>query len=93
MPVNGESFLFWSVQYTKKGKVLRETGKISYSCLRELFNKSTNSWDSQLGFPVESFGLHRLGATAAANAQVPDRLLRNMIDGILKMPSQPRMVM
>ena len=69
MSVNDERFLFRPIQHTKNGEVLKGVGKISYSCLRELFNKKLK----QLGFPAESFGLHSLragGATAAANAKV-----------------------
>ena len=73
--VNDERFLFRPIQHTKNGEVLKGAGKISYSCLRELFNKKLK----QLGFPTESFGLHSLragGATTAANAKVPDRLFK-----------------
>ena len=71
-------FLFCPIQATKKGQVtkkgqtLRASGKISYSCLREAFRKKI----ANLGLPPEEFGLHSLragGATAAANAKVPDR--------------------
>ena len=55
-PLNNERFLFRPIQHTRKGEVLKGTGKISYSCLRELFNKKLK----QLGFPAESFGLHSL---------------------------------
>ena len=73
--VNDERFLFRPIQHTKNGEVLKGAGKISYSCLRELFNKKLK----QLGFPAESFGFHSLragGATAVANAKVPDRLFK-----------------
>ena len=75
MSTNDKRFLFQPIQHTKKGKVLREAGKISYSCLRELFNKKLRN----LGFPTESFCLHSLragGAIAAASAKVPDRLFK-----------------
>ena len=70
-----KKFLFWPIQSTKNGEVLRNAGKISYSCLLELFEKKLKS----LGFPSDSFALHSLragGATAAANAGVPDRLFK-----------------
>ena len=55
--------------------MLKGAGKLSYSCLGELFNEKLK----QLGFPAESFSLHSLragGATAIANAKVPDRLFK-----------------
>ena len=73
--LNDERFLFRPIQHTMKGEVLRRTGKISYSCLRELFNKKLR----QLGFPAQSFGLHSLRAgeaTATVDAKVPDRLFK-----------------
>lgn len=42
-----------------------------------------------MGYPAEKFGLHSLragGATAVANADVPDRLFKDIRDGNLKMP-------
>ena len=72
---NDECFLFRPIQKTKNGETLRQSGKISYSCLRDLFNKKLNS----LGFAATEFGLHSLragGATAAANAGIPDRLFK-----------------
>jgi len=74
-PLNDERFLFRPIQCTKNGEVLRSSGRISYSCLGELFKKKLKS----LGFPAKLFGLHSLragGATAAANAHVPDRLFK-----------------
>ena len=55
------------------GKGLRQSGKISYTCLREFFKKKV------LGLSPSNFGLHNLragGAAAAANAKVPDRLFK-----------------
>ena len=75
MLVNDERYLFQPIQHTKNGEVLRGAGKISYSILKELFNKKLK----QLGFPAESFGLHSLragGATIAANPKVPYRLCK-----------------
>ena len=67
--------LFRPIQSTKKGESLRDAGRISYSCLRDLFRKKL----ADLGFPPNEFGLHSLragGATAAANAKVPDRMFK-----------------
>ena len=86
-----QRFLFCPIQTTKKGQTLRESGKISYSCLREAFRKKI----ADLGLPPEEFGLHSLragGATAAANAKVPDRCFKrhgrwrseNAKDGYIK---------
>ena len=74
-PLDDGRFLFRLIQSTKNGKVLRSSGKISYSCLGELLKKKLKN----LGFPAKLFGLHSLragGATAAANAEVPDRLFK-----------------
>ena len=84
-------YLFRPIQKTKKGEVLRESGQISYSCLRDLFRKKLDF----LGFPSGDFGLHSLragGASAATNAKVPDRLFNrhgrwkseNAKDGYIK---------
>ena len=67
--------LFRPIQSTKKGDSLRDTGRINYSCLRDLFRKKL----ANLCFSPEEFGLHSLragGATAAANAMVPDRMFK-----------------
>ena len=75
MAPHDQRFLFRPIQSTRKGEFLRDTGKISYSCLRDLFRKKL----SDLGFPPNEFGLHSLragGATAAANAKVPDRMFK-----------------
>ena len=72
---NDECFLIRPIQKTKNRETLRQSGKISYSCLRDLFNKKLNS----LGFAVAEFGLHSLrarGATTAANAGILDRLFK-----------------
>ncbi|XP_065891826.1 integrase/recombinase xerD homolog isoform X3 [Dysidea avara] len=74
-PHEDQRFLFRPIQKTKHCEELRGTGKISYTCLRDLFRKKLSS----LGYNVKDFGLHRLrasGATAAANAEVPDRLFK-----------------
>ena len=88
---NDECFLFCLIQKSKKREILRQCSKISYFCLRNLFNKKLNS----LGFAVAEFGLHSLrvgGATAAANAGIPDTLFKchgswrseNAKDGYIK---------
>ena len=95
---NDECFLFRPIQKTKNGETLRRSGKISYSCLRDLFNKKLES----LGFTATDFGLHSLragGATAAANAGIPDRLFKrhgrwrseNAKDGYVKDSVDSRM--
>ena len=99
MSWNDRRFIFRAIQKTKNGEVLRDSGKISYSCMRDLFNKKLAS----LGMPVREFGLHSLrsgGATAAANAKVPDRLFKrhgrwkseNAKDGYVKDSVESRLV-
>ena len=59
------------------------------SCIRELLLKKI----SELGFDPKQFGLHSLrmgGATAAANAWVPDYLFKRHTNGS---SSLPRMAM
>ena len=54
---------------------MREYGKISYTCLRSLYLRKLQS----LGFLAQEFGLHSMrsgGATAAANANVPDHIVK-----------------
>jgi len=46
-PLDDERFLFCPIQCTMNGEVLRSSGRISYSCLGELFKKKLKS----LGFP------------------------------------------
>ena len=70
-----KSFLFRRITKSKSGERLREGGALSYTRLRECLKEKL----LQLGFPAAQFGLHSLragGATAAANAKVPDRLFR-----------------
>ena len=84
MSPDDQRYTFRPLQRTKNGESLRETGRISDTCLRELFNKKI----ATLGFPAHEFGLHSLragGATAAANAKVPDRLFKNGSLRMLKM--------
>ena len=65
--------LFRSITATKSGE--RSQGGLSYTRLRELFLRKLTS----LGFDAKQFGLHSLragGATAAAQAGIPDRLFK-----------------
>lgn len=67
--------VFRGITRTKHGERLRGAGGLSYTRMRELFNAK---W-KELGFDVKQFGLHSLragGASAAANAGVPDRLFK-----------------
>ena len=67
--------LFRGIVHTKKGGRLRASGSLSYTRMRELLLAKLSS----LGFNAKSFGVHSLrsgGATAAANAGVPDRLFK-----------------
>ena len=60
---------------TRGGEQLRPTGKLSHTRLRELLLDRLES----LGYSKSDFGVHSLrsgGATAAAQAGVPDRLFK-----------------
>ena len=64
---NDQCFLFSAIQNTKNGEVLRQSGKLSYICINDLYNKKLTS----LGYSAADFGLYSLrsgGATTAANA-------------------------
>ena len=66
--------VFRGISVTKNEERLRKTG-LSFSRLRELLLSKI----SKLGYDPKLFGLHSLragGATAAANAGVPDRLFK-----------------
>ena len=70
--------LFRGIVSTKSGEQLRSQGSLSYTRLRELFLQKLTS----LGFDAKQFGLHSLrsgGATAAAQADVPDRLFKRPV--------------
>ena len=70
-----QRFLFRPICKVKSGDKLHESGSISYTCLNELFKKKL----AELGYNPSDFGLHsmRVGrATQAANAGVPDRLVK-----------------
>ena len=67
--------IFRGIVASKSGERLRLQGSLSYTRLRELFLHKL----SELGFDAKQFGLHSLrsgGATAAAQAGVPDRLFK-----------------
>lgn len=67
--------VFRAVVSTKDRERLRKSGGLSYSRLRELLLEKI----SMLGMDPRQFGMHSLragGATAAANAGVPDRLFK-----------------
>lgn len=67
--------LFRGITKTKNGEKLRATGSISYTRMREVI---LAKW-REMGIDASSYGLHSFragGATAAANAHVPDRLFK-----------------
>ena len=73
---SSDLFLFRAITRTKEGEKLRPAGQLSYSTLQELFKKKL----VELGYQAKQFGLHSLragGATAAANAGIPDRLFKS----------------
>ena len=73
--LGSELFLFWDIHKTAGGEKLRATGPLSYTTVRELFRRKL----TDLGHSSDGFGLHSLragGASAAAQAGVPDRLLK-----------------
>eukprot|EP00731_Ephydatia_muelleri_P022428 Em0015g11a len=75
--LNGESHdrVFRAIVNSKGGETLRKSGGLSYSRLRELLLAKI----AMLGMDPLQFGMHSLragGATAAANAGVPDRLFK-----------------
>ena len=70
---SSEGFLFRPL--TRGGKELRPSGCLSYTRMRELLLERLES----LGYPASQFGVHSLrsgGASAAAQAGVPDRLFK-----------------
>lgn len=67
--------LFRGVSKTKQGEKLRATGGLSYTRLQELLLKKLD----ELGYDRTQFSPHSMragGATAAANAEVKDRLFK-----------------
>ena len=89
---DSQDYLFRGIMHTKLGECLRKGGgSLSYSRLWELLMEKISS----LGMDPKLFGMHSLwagGATAAANAGVPDRLFKwhgrgkseSVIDGYVK---------
>ena len=84
--------------HTKNGFKLRQAGSISYTRVRELVLTLLES----IGLDRKQFGLHSLrsgGASAAANAGVPDRCFKrhgrwkseNAKDGYVKDDLQQRL--
>ena len=72
---SSSSKLFRGIVRTKNGERLRRNGSLSYTRMREVFLAKLTA----LGFDAKQFGLHSLrsgGATAAANAGIPDRLFK-----------------
>ena len=70
-----QRFLFRPIQKSRKGEALTNSGYFSYTCLRDLFKRKL----IDLGYQPGEFGLHSLrvgGATAAANAGLPDSLFK-----------------
>ena len=71
-----QQFLFRPICKSSKGERLRESGCISYSCLRDLFKRKLEV----LGEKLSDYGIHSLragGATAAANLGVADRFFKS----------------
>ena len=86
-----DRLLFRGLTPTKQGYRLRPSGGISYTRVRELLLDKLK----EVGLNPKEFGLHSLrsgGATAAANAGVPDRIFKrhgrwlseNAKDGYIK---------
>lgn len=86
-----ELFFFRGIVRTKNGIKLRSNGGLSYSRMRELLLEKL----SEIGLDTKKYGLHSLragGASAAANAGIPDRLFKrhgrwrseNAKDGYIK---------
>ena len=70
-----ETHLFRGIVHTKNKERLRASGSVSYTRMRELFLGKL----AELGYNPKQYGLHSLragGASAAANAGVPDRLFK-----------------
>ena len=71
---NGQRFLFRPIEKSKK-EAVRESGCISYTCLRDLFKQFKD-----IGYQPDEFGLHSLrvgGTSAAAIARVSDSLFKD----------------
>ena len=69
---DAEKFLFRGILNTKLGARLRPSGGLSYTRVRELVLEML----AKIGLDRSRYGLHSLrsgGASAAANADIPDR--------------------
>ena len=88
---DADKHLFRGLSRTKEGYRLRSSGGISYTRVRELVLEKI----AAIGLDPKQFGLHSLragGASAAANAGVPDRWFKrhgrwrseNAKDGYIK---------
>ena len=97
--VKQDRCLFRAIVKTKNGQKLRESGTVSYTRMRELVLEKL----STIGLDSRKFGLHSLrsgGASAAANAGVPDRMFKrhgrwrseNAKDGYIKDSFQERLL-
>ena len=72
---HGAEYVFRAIVHTKTGERLRRSGHLSYTRVRELMKEKLSS----IGLDAAKFGMHSFragGATAAANAGVPDRLFK-----------------
>ena len=77
--------LFCPIQRTKRGAVLRESGKVSYSCLRDLFRKKLVA----MGFNLDKYGLQVFGQEEPLQQPMQRFLtgsLSDMADGDRRMP-------
>ena len=73
---NSDKFFFRGLSKTKDGYRVRASGGLSYSRMRELIFEKLIA----LGLDKRTFRLHSLhsgGASAAAQAGVPDRLYKH----------------
>ena len=75
LDLSSANFLFRGIVRTKSGEKLRKSGHISHTRVRELMLQRL----AKLGYDATQFSMHSFragGATAAANAGVPDRLFK-----------------
>ena len=73
--LSDSQLLYRGITKTRSGEKLRSSGGFTYARMRELLRGKL----VQLGYSPDSFGIHSLragGATAAANAGVPDRVFK-----------------
>ena len=94
-----ERFIFRGIVSTKSGERLRTSGGLSYTRTRELVLEKL----AEIGLDKSKYGLHSLragGASAAANAGIPDRWFKrhgrwrseNAKDGYIKDTLEERLV-